>query len=251
MNHIHAVVVGASSGIGLSIASRLKRAGFVVSALSRRMPLPEAVDTALSCDVLDADQILESIRKLTEKHGVPGAVVYSAGYPVMGETLSIPEAEARRAFEVHFWGLDRVVRAVLPEMKTHGGGTILAVSSIAALCPPTYEAYYAASKSAALTYLRALALETRRDNVRLKWLTPGYVDTGFLERGHWFGMSVPRAHGSGVTPERIADAALQLIRGGSDSRVIGWRERCLALGERVSPALVKRWLEFKVSSGSR
>jgi hypothetical protein len=49
----------------------------------------KAVDTALSCDVLDADQLLESIRKLTEKHGVPGAVVYSAGYPVMGDRQTV------------------------------------------------------------------------------------------------------------------------------------------------------------------
>jgi short-subunit dehydrogenase len=242
MNSPHALVVGASSGIGLAIARRLKNAGFIVSCLSRRMPPPDAVDTALCCDVLDANGLFEAIRQLKDKYGSPEAVVYSAGYPVMGETLSVPEMEARRTFEVHFWGLDRVVRAVLPEMRIRGRGTILAILSITAICPVPFEAYYSATKSAAMAYLRALAFETKRDNVKLKWLAPGYVDTGFLERGNWFGMSAPDVHGSGIAPEQIAEAALQLVCGGPDSRVIGWKERCLALGERISPSLIKRWM---------
>jgi short-subunit dehydrogenase len=251
MKPIHALVVGASSGIGLSIARRLKRAGFIVSGLSRRMPPPDAVDIPLHCDILDDNTLSHVIRELSEKHGAPEMVVYSAGYPVMGDTLSIPEFEARRTFEVHFWGLDRVARAVIPGMKARGGGIILAVLSIAAHCPPPFEAYYAASKSAAMAYLRALALETKRDKVRLKWLAPGYVDTGFLQRGKWFGMAMPRVHGSGVTTEQIAESAFRLIRSGPDFRIIGWRERCIALGDRVSPGLVKRWSEFKASSATR
>jgi short-subunit dehydrogenase len=245
MNSPHALVVGASSGIGLSIARRLKRAGFVVTSLARRMPPADAVDEALCCDVLDADRMIESIRKLKEKHGAPKAVVYSAGCPVMGATLSVPETEARRAFDVNFWGLDRVAKAVIPEMRTHGGGIILAVLSIAGICPPPFEAYYSASKAAAAAYLRSLSLETRQDNVRLKWLAPGYVDTGFLERGNWFGMPAFQVRGSGVTPDEIAEAALSLLHGGPDFRIIGWKERCLALAERISPSLSKRWSEFK------
>ncbi len=245
MSSIHALVVGASSGIGLSIARRFKRAGFLVSGLSRRTPPSDAVDTALCCDVLDPDQLRKSLRVATEKNGVPRVIIYSAGYPVMGETISVPEAEARRAFEVHFWGLDRIIRAAVPEMKS-GGGTILAILSIAAYCPPPFEAYYSASKSAVLAYLRALALEMSQHNIKLKWLAPGYVDTGFLERGNWFGMSRPQVLGSGVTPEQIAEAALQLVRGGPDCRIIGWRERCLALGQRISPGLITRWMMRKI-----
>jgi short-subunit dehydrogenase len=241
----HALVVGASSGIGLAIARRLKREGFVVSGIARRMPPADAVDGAQCCDVINADRLDEAIRRLREQFGVPKTVVYSAGYPVMGDSLCIPEEEARLAFEVHFWGLDRVLKAVIPEMRISGGGTILAVLSIAALCPPAFEAYYSASKAAAAAYLRALALEKKPENVKLKWIAPGYVDTGFLERGHWFGMSVPRVSGSDVTAEQIAEVALRMIHGGPDWRVIGWKERCLAYGERISPHLAKLWSKLK------
>jgi short-subunit dehydrogenase len=242
---MHALVVGASSGIGLAIAKRLKRAGFLVTGLSRRIPPTDAVNEAMCCDILDARAVSESARLLIEKYGAPQVAVYSAGYPVMGEALSIPVEEAQRAFDVHFWGLDRIVRILIPEMKAHGGGTILAVLSIAALCPPPFEAYYSASKAAAAAYLRTLALENNRDNIRIKSLIPGYVDTGFLERGNWYGMSVPKIHGSGVTPEQIAEAALQLICGGRDVRIVGWKERCLAIAERISPSLVTRWSRIK------
>ena len=46
----------------------------------------------------------------------------------MGRTLDVPEAEARRSFETTFWGLDRVVRAVLPEMISRRSGTVLALN---------------------------------------------------------------------------------------------------------------------------
>jgi len=245
MKSNHALIVGASSGIGLAVARRMKRDGFIVSGISRRTPPLDAVDSAMCCDVTEGEGLVEAIAQLKQKHGVPEVVVYSAGYPVMGKTLSVPETEARCAFEVHFWGLDRLVRTILPEMKLHGGGTILAILSIAALCPPPFEAYYAASKSAVVAYLRGLSLESGRDNVRLKWLAPGYVDTGFLERGNWFGMSIPPVHGSGVTPDQIAEAALRIIRSGQDFRIIGWKERCLALAERISPSMCKRWFELK------
>jgi short-subunit dehydrogenase len=249
MSNRHAIVVGASSGIGLSIARRLKSAGYTVSSLSRRLPPEDAVNTALCCDVLDDNNLIDAIGELIEKHGVPEAIVYSAGYPVMGATLSVPEAEARQAFEVHFWGLDRVVRTVLPQMRAHGGGTVLALLSIAALCPPPFQSYYSASKAAAIAYLRALSLETKKDNVKIKWLAPGYVNTGFLERGNWFGMPVPSVCGSGVTPEKIAEEVLRMLRGGPDSLVLGWRERCLSLGTRLSPGIIKRWMQSKVSDG--
>ena len=245
MKPTHALVIGASSGIGLSIARKLKKSGYIVSGLSRHIPPLDAVDTSLLCDIQDNSHLCACIEEAKERQGPPEIVVYSAGYPAMGKTLSIPEAEARNAFEVHFWGLDRTIRAVLPDMQALRRGTILAILSIAAYCPPPFESYYAASKSAAMAYLRALALEARHDGVQLKWLAPGYINTGFLERGNWFGMSVPKVHGSGITPEQVAESAYRLIRGGPDSRIIGWRERCLALGERVSPSLVNRWLGCK------
>jgi short-subunit dehydrogenase len=247
MTSPHAVVIGASSGIGLSIARKLKSSGFFVSGLSRRAPSADAVDTSMICDVLDPEGLSRCLCELKEQHGTPEVVVYSAGYPVMGKSLSVPENEGRRTFEIHFWGLDRVIRAALPDMQARRRGTILAVLSISAHIAPPYEAYYAASKSAAAAYLRSVALEAGHYGVRLKWLAPGYIDTGFLEKGHWFGMSVPTIRGSGVTPEQIGEWAFRMIQGGPDFRIIGWRERFLALGEKLAPRLVKSWLSSKCS----
>jgi short-subunit dehydrogenase len=247
MNPRHALVVGVSSGIGLSLARRLKQEGYIVSGISRRTPPVNTIDTFICCDVLDSERLIQAIEELAKKHGIPKVVAYSAGYPVMGDTLSVPEKEARTAFEVNFWGLDKIVRAVLPKMKTQNEGVILAVLSFAAICPVPFESYYSASKAAVATYLRALALETREAGVKLKWIAPGYVDTGFLERGNWFGMSVPHMSGSGMTTEKIAETAVHLIKSNRSSSVIGWKERCLVFGQRLSPGLYRKWMEFKLN----
>ena len=237
------MIIGASSGIGLAIARRLKREAFIVTGISRRTPPPDAVDEAVCCDILDAEALTGALQLLSRKHGVPKALIYSAGYPVMGKAFSIPLEEARKAFDVNFWGLDCAMRTVIPEMRDHGGGTILAVLSIAALCPPAFESYYSASKAAAAAYLRALDLENNPYNIRIRWLAPGYIDTGFLERGNWFGMSVPKVRGSGITPEQIAQAALEMIHRGPRHQNYGMERalprNCRATIPRPRQALVQ------------
>ncbi|MDP9036801.1 MAG: SDR family oxidoreductase [Myxococcota bacterium] len=245
MSRNHAIVVGSSSGLGCAVAARLKGAGHIVSGLSRRASAAAAVDASFACDVMDAASLPSAVAAAVAAHGPPDVLVYAAGMPAMGRTLAVPEAEARRCFEVNFWGLHRAVREVLPLMNARRSGAIVSLSSIAALRAVPYEAFYAASKAAAARYLGCLAHEGKRAGVRVHYLNIGYIDTGFAEKGGWFGMATPAGSGSGVRPEDVAEAVLDLLSGHRISDTIGWKERAIALADRLVPELYDRLLRLR------
>jgi short-subunit dehydrogenase len=237
----HAIVVGASSGIGLAIATRLTAEGYRVSGLSRRAAPKVAAERSFPCDLLVPGDAERALGLAMAESGTPSVLVFAAGYPTMGRTLDVPPAEARRAFDVNFWGLDAAVRVVLPPMIARGEGNILAVSTIAALRSLAFEAYYGASKAAVVRYMGSVDRETRKLGVRAKCLGVGFVDTGFFERGGWYGMARPSVRGSGLRPEDVAEQALRMLREEEGFRLVGWRERLIALGDRIAPSLYDRW----------
>src|SRR5215831_13470459 len=148
----HAIVIGASSGLGCAIAARLTGAGWFVSSLARRPAPREAAQASLSCDLEQPGSLDRAVAAAVDARGAPALLVYSAGLATMGRTLEVPAAEARRCFELNFWGLDRAVRVAVPRMPA-GRGRVLAVLSLAALRAFPHQAYYAASKAAAARYL--------------------------------------------------------------------------------------------------
>lgn len=245
MSRAHALVFGASSGLGAATAALLKERGHVVSGFARRPSPSEAVDASFECDVTDGAAVRDAVAAATSRSGPPDLLVYAAGVPAMGKTLDVSPEAARAAFEVNFWGLDHAVRAVLPTMSSRRRGAILALSSIVALRPVPYESYYAASKAAAERYLGCLAHEAARDGVKVKFLHVGYVDTGFAQKVGWFGMPTPTRSGSGVTPRDVAAAALRLLEGGRMADTIGWKENAIAIADRIVPELYDRLLRFR------
>ena len=246
MSRAHAIVFGASSGIGLTACDALKRRGHVVSGLARRPSL--LADSSHACDVTDDASVRAAVAAAVAAHGPPDVMVYAAGVPAMGRTLEVPAEAARQAFEVNFWGMDRAVRAVFPLMAERRRGALLLVSSIVALRPVPHEAFYAASKAAAARYVGCLAFEAARVGVRAQMLHVGFVDTGFSERGDWFGMDRPARSGSGMQPRDVGEAIAVLLAKGHPSQVLGWKERAIAMGDRIVPDLYDRWLKLRGGS---
>jgi short-subunit dehydrogenase len=241
---LHAIVVGGSSGIGMAVAEALCGRRYSVSNLSRRAAPASAADASYACDVTSSAEVTAAVGAALAERGPCDVLVYAAGVAAMGRTLEIPEAEARRCFEVTFWGFDRVVRALLPSMTERRSGAILVVSSLVALRAVPLESYYAASKAAVARYLGCLENEARRGGVRVHALHLGIVQTGFFERG-WYGMAAPDVSGSGVSPADAARAALALLDSRKPDAVLGWKERIIVLGDRLAPGLYDRYLRLR------
>jgi short-subunit dehydrogenase len=235
--------VGASSGLGAAVAVEATRRGYEVTALARRGA--RGVARSIPCDVTSDAAVEAALKRAREEGGEPDALVYCAGTPLVGKTLEVPGAAAREAFEVNFWGLERVVRGVYPRMLGRGG-SIVALLSIAGLRAVPYEAHYGASKAAAARWLDCLALEAEPHGVRVAYLAPGYVPTGFLERSGWHGLAPADVKGSNVTREDVAIATCDLLEGRRSRAVLGWRENAITLSDRVAPGIYDRLLRRRM-----
>jgi short-subunit dehydrogenase len=233
----HALVVGATSGIGAQVASQLDARGWRVSRFGRSAAGPGG----WACDVTDARSVAAAFDAAIEAHGEPRALVYCAGTGVFGRTTDIPVDRARACMDVGFWGMDACVRQVLPAFERRGGGRIVGVLSVVSMIGVAHEAYYAASKAAAQRYLDCLRVELEPAGVRVRYVCPGYVATGFRERSGWFGVEPGVVQGSGVTAADVAATVVRAAEGQTVSPILGWRERLVTTAGRLAPGLYESW----------
>ncbi len=100
-------------------------------ALSRHgAPVPGV--TSLACDITDADAVERTVAAIEAEAERIDLVVNNAGFGISGAVECTTPEEARRLFDVDFFGVVNVNHAVLPRMRRAGGGRIVHVSSVAA-----------------------------------------------------------------------------------------------------------------------
>ena len=173
-----AVVTGGSSGIGLCAVRALRRAGCTVYAVSRRTVEEEGV-VSLPADVTDEKAVQAAIERVYAEQGRIDILVNDAGMGISGAVEFTNTADAQRLFDVNFFGMVRMCRAVLPIMRRQGSGRIVNLGSVAGVVPIPFQTYYSASKAAIHAYTMALANEVRPFGISLCALMPGDIRTGF------------------------------------------------------------------------
>ena len=174
-----AVITGGSSGIGLNAARALRDRGLKVYELSRRAENAEPGVTHLQADVTDEAQVDAAVAEVLRREGRIDILINNAGFGISGAIEFTPTQEARRQFDVNFFGMVNMNRAVLPVMRQQGGGRIVNMSSVAAPIAIPFQAYYSASKAAVRTYSLALASEVRPFGIEVCVIMPGDIATGF------------------------------------------------------------------------
>lgn len=172
------IITGGTSGIGLNAAKALSAAGCRVYELSRRAS-GSAAAVHLQADVTDEEQVRAAVQSVLEREGHIDVVINNAGFGISGAIEYTDTHEAQRQFDVNFFGMVRVNRAVLPIMHRQGYGRILNMSSVAAPIAIPFQAYYSASKAAVRTYTMALQSEVRPYGIEVCAIMPGDVATGF------------------------------------------------------------------------
>ena len=200
-----AIVTGGSSGIGRAAAEYLAAHGCTVYEFSRSGEDNGAI-RHITADVTDEDSVRTAVKAVMDAEGRIDILVNNAGFGISGAVEFTPVEEAQRQLDVNFWGMVRVTRAVLPYMRARGLGRIVNTSSVAAVTPIPFQAYYSVSKAAVNSFTMALANEVRPYGVTVCAVMPGDTCTGFTDARR------RRADGDEVYGGRIARSVARMER---------------------------------------
>ncbi len=181
------LVTGCSSGIGRATALAAALRGHRVFASARnRNDLAELERrenlTAIALDVTDPASVRGAVDLVLSRGGRIDALVNNAGYAQYGAVEEVSPEEWRAVFDVNFFGLLDVTRAVLPSMRAAQRGTIVLMSSLGGRVSVPFASPYCASKHALEAVADALRVETAPFGVRVVTVEPGPIDTRFADR---------------------------------------------------------------------
>jgi NAD(P)-dependent dehydrogenase (short-subunit alcohol dehydrogenase family) len=173
-----AVVTGVSSGIGEATAQAIAAEGYRVfgTVRSPSATVPQGVERSV-LDVRDEASIAAAVSSILKNAGRIDVLVNNAGATILGAIEETDTEQAKDLFDVNFFGVVRVTRAVLPTMRAQRSGRILSVSSIVGFLPAPFMGFYAASKHALEGYSETLDHEVRSFGVRSILIEPGYMRT--------------------------------------------------------------------------
>ena len=172
------ILTGGSSGIGAAAATLFAEKGYRVYELSRSGKSHDGI-VHINCDVTDEQQVQNAVAQVIEKEGRVDLLISNAGFGISGAVEFTETADAKRQFDVNFFGALNIVKAVLPHMRKQHSGRIVFTSSVAAVLSRPYQSFYSASKSAINALALALRNEVSEFGITVTALMPGDVSTGF------------------------------------------------------------------------
>jgi NAD(P)-dependent dehydrogenase (short-subunit alcohol dehydrogenase family) len=185
----HAVVTGASRGIGAAVSAGLAAQGARVTLLGRSVAtlqaaarrLPPGTNTCLAaCDVADEQQVAQAMATARRALGPIDILVNNAGQARSAPFLKTDLATWRALLDVNLTGTFLCTRACLPDMLERASGRIVNVASIAGLTGRPYISAYCASKHGVIGLTRALARELAPRDITVNAVCPGYTDTDLV-----------------------------------------------------------------------
>ena len=175
------LITGCSSGIGKATAELFFNEGWNVVAT---MPDPSKWRGTVSerllvsaLDVGDPASIAAALAAVTARFNRVDCVVNNAGQALLSVVETTPIEEAQRIFDINLFGPMRVMQAVLPHFRQHGGGRFVNLSSGSAITPDPFMAIYAASKSAVEGLTEGMRFELASQGVAVKLVEPGRIPT--------------------------------------------------------------------------
>jgi NAD(P)-dependent dehydrogenase (short-subunit alcohol dehydrogenase family) len=184
-----AIVTGAGAGIGRAIAIRLSSEGALVAladldegAAGRVAGEVEGETMVRQTNVTRADEVEALVRSVFEEWGGLDVMVNNAGVGAAGTTPETGEDDWDRMMSVNLKGTFLGMKYAIPVMRDSGGGSIINISSVAALVGIPDRAAYSATKGGILALTRAAAIDHVGEGVRVNCIAPGTVDTPWIGR---------------------------------------------------------------------
>lgn len=177
-----AVVTGASSGIGAAAVRALRNSGWDVVAVARRGDRLQALAEetgaqAITADVTDGESVARMAEEVLAAGGVDAVINNAGGAWGVDSAATGKLGDWEAMYNVNVLGALRVTQAFLPALRASGQGSVLMLTSTAALTSYEGGAGYCAAKSAEQALAETLRLEEAENNVRVIEILPGMVKT--------------------------------------------------------------------------
>lgn len=170
----HALVTGASSGIGAAIVERLLRDGWRITGISRRPgPLDHPAFEHLSLDLNEVDQLANAVAGLT-----PTALIHAAGMLKVGPLGSLDHDDGATMWRLHVDVAERLANALAPRLPQ--GGRIVFIGSRTA-SGAAGRSQYAATKTALIALARSWASELAPRGITVNVVAPAATETPMLK----------------------------------------------------------------------
>jgi 3-oxoacyl-[acyl-carrier protein] reductase len=205
-------VTGGSRGIGFAIASALVSTGARVVMTGRdQQQLDEAAGQlgpsahAVRADISKPDEAARAIDAAVDRFGGLDVLVNNAGVGLFSSVADMSVAAWQQIIDTNLSGVFYCCHAAIPHLRRRGNGWIINISSLAGANPFVGGAAYCASKAGLNAFSEALMQEVRYDNIRVSYIMPGSVATGFGGRGE-SGMADWK-----IAPDDVADLVLELV----------------------------------------
>jgi NAD(P)-dependent dehydrogenase (short-subunit alcohol dehydrogenase family) len=217
LNNKVAVVTGGSRGIGLAIASALVAEGARVvitgksaAHLSAAKPViekagPGALET-LQADVRRYEDVERAIAVTVTRFGGLDFLINNAGIGIFASVADMAPAQWSEVIDTNLTGVFNTCHAAIPHLRQRGGGFIINISSLAGKSAFPSAAAYCATKAGLNAFSEALMQEVRYDNIRVSYVMPGSVATGFM------GGDETKGADWKVAPEEVAEVVVNLLR---------------------------------------
>ncbi len=179
------LITGAAGAVGQACLETFLQAGAKVMMTDRAAPPPivHADVHFQTADTTDRRAVETVFEAAVERFGRIDAAVLAAGIEgAVGPIEAIAEADIDAAFAVNVKGALFWMQALLPHMKSNGGGGIVALSSISGVVGAASLGPYVISKHAVIGLVRTAALEAGRHGVRVNAVCPGPIDSDMMRR---------------------------------------------------------------------